>query len=245
MKWFAWVLPAVFTAVLPAASYGQDFQIRVIGGNLLWPVNKSEKPRREDWWLVQPRGEVRGAVRVTVTFHAPFCDKPAGTEPCENYAWSQKVDVHAARKGGGKLSPPYYLLKGPGVWKAVRRAEMKGNSEPLKDRSEMTASIGDSTYVFARKLSDDEKRVAVTVRSGSVVQEVYACQTGGKAYPFCGDEGFEEILWAGDLDGDNRLDFIAQFTPKYSMRHHYLFTSAGAAAGGHVRLAAKTTRAVD
>ena len=104
---------------------------------------------------------------------------------------------------------------------------------------------GSDSYRVTRRRTDDDSRIIVTVSAESVVQELYACETGGESYPFCGDEGFEEILWGGDLDGDDRLDLIAQFTQEYSVRDYFLFTSSGSDADEHVRVAARFTRTTD
>lgn len=233
-------LTAAFLALSPIESYGQDYDLLVVPGEVLWPVERWSKAGVEQRWLAQRTGG-RAVARVTVTRHKPYCGKKA-VEPCDPGTWSQKVDIRPVQAKGAKPAPPYYLLTGPVDPAAAGRADMTGKLDISKRESAISVSTGGKAYVIARKRSRDDKRVTVTVQAGSVSQEVYACETGGKAYPFCGDEGFEEILWAGDLDGDGRLDFIAQFTKKYSIRHYYLYVSKGAGNGAHVRLAAKYFR---
>ncbi len=108
--------------------------------------------------------------------------------------------------------------------------------------SQITLSLDGNHYLVTRTHSADKNKLAVTLRFGAITQEIYTCETGGRTYPLCGDEGFEEVLWAGDLDGDDHLDFIAQFTDKYTKRRYYLYTSRDAETGQLVGISAEYSR---
>lgn len=45
------------------------------------------------------------------------------------------------------------------------------------------------------------------------------------------DEGSASLVWAGDLDGDGRLDLILNATPKYSVSVYMLYLSSAATKG--------------
>lgn len=229
--------------LLSMPSHAQDYDLLVIVDSVRWPVDRSEESGAQHWWLVQSSGANGLAAPVTVKHHKPYCAKTV--EACSKGEWSQEVDVRFIEDIDAELAPPYYLLTGPIDPAATRRADMIGQLDSSNKESNISVSMGGESYLIVRRRTGDGNRIIVTVSSGSVAQEVYSCETGGESYPYCGDEGFEEILWCGDLDGDDRLDFIAQFTPKYSMRHYYLFTSAGVGADKHVRMAAQFTRYTD
>ena len=243
MKRTPGTLVAITFIFLSMPSHGQDYNLLVIEDSVNRPVDRSESSGTQQWWLVQPSGADARAAPVTVTHQKPYCTKTV--EACSEGEWSQEIDVRPIEDRDAELAPPYYLLKGPIDPSLTRRVEMSGQLDSSRRESNIRVSMGVESYLISRRRTDDDSRIIITISGGSVVQEVYACETGGESYPYCGDEGFEEILWSGDLDGDNRLDFIAQFTPKYSMRHYYLFTSSGAGADEHVRMAAQFTRYTD
>ncbi|MFP6582861.1 MAG: hypothetical protein VCD00_09935 [Candidatus Hydrogenedentota bacterium] len=58
-------------------------------------------------------------------------------------------------------------------------------------------------------------------------------------YEQLSEEAYPRLLWAGDLDGDNKLDLIMDITYHYNVQHLVLYLSSYAAAGELVRLAAE------
>lgn len=229
--------------LLSMPSYGQDYDLLVIQDSVRGSVDRSESTGTRRWWLVRSGGTDGMVVPVVVTHHEPYCTKTV--EPCIDGEWSQQVDVQPVQDGDAAPPPPHYLLNGPIDPASVTTVQMSGRLDSSSRESTIDMLLGGDSYRVTRRRTDDDSRIVVTVSAGSVVQELYACETGGESYPFCGDEGFEEILWGGDLDGDNRLDLIAQFTPEYSLRNYYLFTSSGTGADEHVRAAAQFTRTTD
>ena len=65
----------------------------------------------------------------------------------------------------------------------------------------------------------------VTLTDGTLTQTLYTPESE----IFSCDEPHFSVQWAGDLDGDGRLDFVTTFSPKYSWypRHLYLSSAAG------------------
>lgn len=237
------ILVTVIFLLLSTSSHGQDYNLLVIEDSVRRSVDRSERSGSQQWWLVRSSSADGRTVPVTVTYREPYCTKTV--ELCSEGEWSQEVDVRPIEDGDAELGPPYYLLKGPIDPVLTRRVDMTGQLDSSSRESAISVSMGGESYLITRRRTDDDSRIIVTVSVRSLGQELYACETGGESYPFCGDEGFEEILWSGDLDGDNRLDFIAQFTPKYSIRNYYLFTSSGTGADEHVRVTAQFTRTTD
>jgi hypothetical protein len=74
----------------------------------------------------------------------------------------------------------------------------------------------------------------VTLSDGTVSQELYFPDD---FFVSC-DEPHFSIQWAGDLDGDGRLDLVTTFSPKYSYHPRRLYLSSAASGGMLVGLAA-------
>jgi hypothetical protein len=75
----------------------------------------------------------------------------------------------------------------------------------------------------------------VTLSDGRAVQELYVPND----QPFSCDEPHFSVQWAGDLDGDGRLDLVTTFSPKYSWYPRRLYLSSAAAPGDLVGLVAR------
>ena len=82
----------------------------------------------------------------------------------------------------------------------------------------------------------DECTAVVTISDGADSQAIAVEGTLG-----CGDPHFT-IHWAGDLDSDGALDFLATFSMKYSYHPRQLYLSSAAGPGDVVGLAAMTER---
>jgi hypothetical protein len=72
---------------------------------------------------------------------------------------------------------------------------------------------------------------SVRLLRGNDEQEIY--RLAGRP-----DEPAWLALWAGDLDGDGRLDLYMDLAPSFNLSHRVLFLSSGAAPGALVREAA-------
>ncbi len=241
MKQLLTILSVFFFITVASRASARSIELHVIVDSVMWPVNSSDAPREESWWLVSPHGESDSALRVLVIFDRPYCSEQK-IEHCDPVTYSQNVEVRANERDGKRLSPPFYLLRGSLDWQRSRRGRISGQFDLSKEMSRITLSLHGDHYLVTRTHSADKNRLTVTLRFGSITQEIYTCETGGRTYPLCGDEGFEEVLWAGDLDGDDRLDFIAQFTDKYTKRRYYLYTSRNAETGQLVGVSAEYSR---
>jgi hypothetical protein len=73
----------------------------------------------------------------------------------------------------------------------------------------------------------------VTLSDGTTTQRLYGLAPGSD----CGEPRFD-VNWAGDLEGDGRLDLVATFSPKYSMHPRRLYLSSSADPGELVGLVA-------
>lgn len=244
MKQLLTILSVFFFITVASRASAQSIELHVVVDSVMWPVNSSDKPREESWWLVSPHGESDGALNVIVIYDRPYCSAQVIAR-CDPVEYTQNVEVRADDRDGKRLSPPFYLLRGSLDWQRSRRVGISGQLDRSKDMSQITVSLDGHHYLVTRTHFADKNRLAVTLRLDSVTQEIYTCETGGRTYPLCGDEGFEEVLWAGDLDGDDRLDIIAQFTDKYSKRRYYLYTSRDAKTGQLVGVSAEYSNYTD
>ena len=68
----------------------------------------------------------------------------------------------------------------------------------------------------------------VTLSDGETTQRLYDAAADTT---FSCDEAHFEVHWAGDLDGDGRLDLLATFSSKYSYHPRQLYLSSAAAPG--------------
>ncbi len=241
MKQLLKIVSVFFFIAVASRASAQSIELHVILNSVMPLVNSSGEPHEESWWLVSPHGEIDSALGVIVNFDRPYCPvlSPQRIRHCDPMEYSQNVEVRANERDGKRLSPPFYLLKGSLDWQRSRRGRISGQFDLSKEMSRITLSLHGDHYLVTRTHSADKNRLTVTLRFGSIMQEIYTCETGGRTYPYCGDGGFEEVLWAGDLDGDGHLDFIAQFTDKYSKRRYYLYTSRNAETGQLVGLSAE------
>jgi len=125
--------------------------------------------------------------------------------------------------------------------RGLRAGRIAGASPAMADLSVRTAraevELGGVSYDFSLESSYPEACTAVvTVSSGNASQRIPVEGVFG-----CGDPHFA-IHWAGDLDSDGALDFLATFSMKYSYHPRQLFLSSAAAPGELVGLAALTDR---
>jgi len=58
-------------------------------------------------------------------------------------------------------------------------------------------------------------------------------------YDRASTDGMPQLLWAGDIDGDNQTDLILDITNHYNVRHLALYLSSKAAPGKLVKLVAQ------
>jgi hypothetical protein len=98
------------------------------------------------------------------------------------------------------------------------RLELAGQSYQLK-----VASRGEPE----KGIISDDAKLLLTV--GTVTQTLYALNSKGANEP-----GWS-LLWAGDLDGDGKLDLYLGLSNHYNVSQHKLFLSSQARKGQLVR----------
>ncbi len=102
MKQLLKILSVFFFITVASRASAQSIELHVIENIVMWPVNSSDEPQEESWWLVSPHGESDSALWVTVIFDRPYCSKQ-GVEHCDLLAYSQIVDVRAKERDGKRL----------------------------------------------------------------------------------------------------------------------------------------------
>lgn len=151
------------------------------------------------------------------------------------------VDADPEVKTGKKVSvgrpgKPVFLLSGAGaprpgaVTTVFREEKALGNAEVLK------LSLGGREYVL-RVLSDNPRPAdylmensRLVLTSGGESQVLFSVRRQNDAGWF--------LLWAGDLDGDRKLDLYMDLATHYNASQRRLFLSTWAPRGGLVREAA-------
>lgn len=152
---------------------------------------------------------LRHAVLDVVNVHDPVVDDP--TERT-----GKRVSV-------GRAGQPVFLLKGghglrPGVVKTVFKGEEQlGNAEIVRLR------LGERDYQL-RVVSDDpdpadhlKQNSRLILTSGKESQVLFVARTH--------DDASWSLLWAGDLDGDGKLDLYADLNRHYNTSERRLFLS--------------------
>jgi hypothetical protein len=106
------------------------------------------------------------------------------------------------------------------LWGEERRLEMR---------------LGATAYAVALSASDPALCDAtVVLTQGALAQTLYPPGNDD----FSCDAPHFSIQWAGDLDGDGRLDLVTTFSPKYSWYPRRLYLSSAAQPGALVGLVA-------
>ncbi len=126
------------------------------------------------------------------------------------------------------IDPPEPTLLVGGVDRLAPGAARSGTEftvSLLANDPELVVRLGSRQWTFRLTASDElgcDGRL--TLSDGTRTQLLYDVAGDG----FCDEPRFD-INWAGDLDGDGRLDFVGTFSPKYSVypRRLYLSSIAG------------------
>jgi hypothetical protein len=105
------------------------------------------------------------------------------------------------------------------------------------DERRLAITLGPAAYELTLDSTDpDFCDATITLSDGRASQTLYV--PGG--HPFDCDAPHFSVQWAGDLDGDRRLDLVTTFSPKYSWYPRQLFLSSAARPGELVGLVART-----
>jgi hypothetical protein len=147
-----------------------------------------------------------------------------------------------------RKSDPLFLISGAGALKPGPVVTSRARSLTLADTSDVRVTLAGARYrlkVSTRNRSGspatflDDARLVLS--KGNVAQVIYDLRGEGDAGDGSGRRETVEwkLLWAGDLDGDRRLDLYVQVSWNYNVVQHKLFLSSRAGAGRLVREAAE------
>jgi hypothetical protein len=135
---------------------------------------------------------------------------------------------------------PVFLVREAGMLHPGKVTTVYHGETPLNDHSDVRLTVAGKTYhlrVTTRsrqrsehssdeRLSDDARLVLATGKSRQVLYSL-----AGKS----NDEGEWNLLWAGDLDHDGRLDLYVEVSWHYNLSQRKLFLSSQAKRGRLVR----------
>jgi hypothetical protein len=138
-----------------------------------------------------------------------------------------------------KAGDPVLLLKGASelLGRKVRASLYKPQGLVLPDKDALELSIaGHASYrllVVDRRMGDDapEKPSRLVLESGGVEQVLYEWPSG-LLDQHC------KLVWAGDLDGDGKLDLFMILSDHYNVTGSTLFLSSRSSSGKLVELVA-------
>lgn len=134
---------------------------------------------------------------------------------------------------------PLFLIKGTGILKAgpVTTVFDDGSDlSNLKESSPITLDLAGKSYLLKVGSEDTAKcpdqplprNARLVLVNGETRQVLYTLEE-------CGDDPSWRLIWAGDLDGDGKLDLYVNVTQHYNVTKRKLFLSAPAREGQLVK----------
>jgi hypothetical protein len=134
-------------------------------------------------------------------------------------------------------TPHLLVADVPGLGPGTAITIVRDEATLWADERRLDMTLGDAAYQLDLRASDPALCDAtITLTRGAVTQTLYP--PGNDV--FSCDEPHFSVQWAGDLDGDGRLDLVTTFSPKYSWYPRRLFLSSAARSGELVGLVATT-----
>ncbi|HEY9402552.1 MAG TPA: hypothetical protein VIQ24_07645 [Pyrinomonadaceae bacterium] len=139
----------------------------------------------------------------------------------------KKVSVNRARK-------PLFLLKGADFLRATAvRTIFAGDENNLVNGESLDLFLDDKSYNL-KVVSNDPTPVGYVVENSRLI-----LSTGAKSQVIFSveqpDDAGWSLLWAGDLDGDGKLDLYMDLHNKYNSSQRRLFLSSQASRGNLVK----------
>lgn len=191
--------------------------------------------RTGETWLGLYVEKGRSALVPSVVRVEPVHDVIVDNEPWQKTGKA----VSVSRKG-----EPVFLVAGADELRPGPVLTARSRAATLTHTSDVRLSLAGEEYrlkVSTRGASesgvmsrDDAK---LELSKGNVSQVIYGLGGAGEET----ETVSWRLLWAGDLDGDRRLDLYVQVSDHYNVSRHKLFLSSRAGAGRLVREAAEFT----
>ena len=152
------------------------------------------------------------------------------------------VDENEAHKTGKAVTvdlplQPLFLVKGATELKEGPVITVADDERTLEKVSPLSLTVADHSYTLkvvgdksTEKCSDQTlpENAKLVLVSGDSSQVLYSLAE-------CGDDAGWRLLWAGDLDGDGKLDLYINVTQHYNVSEKRLFLSSRAAQGQLVK----------
>jgi hypothetical protein len=125
----------------------------------------------------------------------------------------------------------------PGIRQGPATTVVEYEASLWSDERRLDITLGRAAYELTLDSSDpDFCDATITLSDGRASQTLYVPD----GHPFDCDAPHFSVQWAGDLDGDGRLDLVTTFSPKYSWYPRQLFLSSAARPGELVGPVART-----
>jgi hypothetical protein len=192
-------------------------------------------PRPMLWEPSPGASHLRSAApRATTGWLGLYCSEGCSLRPAKlEYVADKRFDdlLYAATKPEGAV---FVFRDVPGLREGpVTRIDM---TTPLDRRQALPLVLGGERYEIRVTAANDYlEKAVVTVHHEGASQEIFRM-------PEFVDEAHIDILFAGDLDRDGKLDLITNMSWKYSLHPLQLFLSSAARAGELTREVANFER---
>jgi hypothetical protein len=129
---------------------------------------------------------------------------------------------------------PLFLVDAEWIEAGTVQTIFKGDYESLARTAPVTLKLGDTSYEL-KVIGSDEgekcgtdglpKNAKLVLTSGEFSQVLYALKEE------CGSDPYWHLVWAGDLDGDGKLDLYLNVNQHYNTSQKKLFLSSPAGEG--------------
>lgn len=152
-------------------------------------------------------------------------------------------DVKSSQKTGKRVSvnrreQPVVLVKGASTLRPGNVSTVFNGRMSLTNAASLDLRLGATSYGLSVATRDTEYSFAIDRNDAKLIlnrdseNEQVLYDLGGTGQPI---EGYWELLWAGDMDGDNKLDLYVQVGWHYNSTQRKLFLSSYARKGKLVR----------
>jgi hypothetical protein len=148
-------------------------------------------------------------------------------------------DVKSSRKTGKRVSvnrreQPVVLAKGASTLRPGPVSTVFNGRMSLTNAASLDLRLGPTSYGLSVATKNTEYSFAIDRNDAKLIlsrdseNEQVLYDLGGTGQPI---EGYWELLWAGDMDGDNKLDLYVQVGWHYNSTQRKLFLSSYARKG--------------